>query len=72
MTNLPNTEEWRTIASTLELTEEADTLASIVTHLLAFDAHLRRARGLAPDATLSMIPPVQMIPVGGRAQSSPV
>jgi len=52
MSNLPNTEEWRTFASTLELTEKADTVASIVTHLLSFEARLRRARGLAPDAAL--------------------
>jgi len=52
MSNLPNAEEWRTFASTLELTEKADTVASIVTHLLSFEAHLRRARGLAPDAAL--------------------
>jgi len=52
LSNLPNTEEWRTFASTLELTEKADTVASIVTHLLSFKAHLRRARGLAPHAAL--------------------
>jgi hypothetical protein len=52
MSNLRNTKEWRTFASTLELTEKADTVASIVTHLLSFEARLRRARGLAPDAAL--------------------
>ena len=52
VSNLPNTEEWRTFASTLELTEKADTVASIVTHLLSFEARLRRARGLAPNAAL--------------------
>ena len=52
MSNLLNTEEWRTFASTLGLTEKADTVASIVTHLLFFDARLRWARGLAPDAAL--------------------
>jgi hypothetical protein len=52
MSTLPNTEEWRTFASTLELTEKADTVTSIVTHLLSFEARLRRARGLAPDAAL--------------------
>jgi len=52
MSNLPNTEGWRTVASTLELTEKADTVASIVTDLLSFGACLRRARGLAPDASL--------------------
>jgi hypothetical protein len=52
MSNLPNTEEWQTFASTLELTEKADTVASIVTHLLSIEARLRRARGLAPDAAL--------------------
>jgi len=52
MSNLPNTEEWRTFASTLELTEKADTVVSIVTHLLSFEARLRRARGLAADAAL--------------------
>jgi len=52
MPNLLNTEEWRTFASTLELTETADTVASVVTHLLAFEARLCRARSLAPDAAL--------------------
>jgi hypothetical protein len=50
MTNLPNTEEWRTFASTLEHIEKADTVASMVTHLLSFEANLYRARGHAPDA----------------------
>jgi hypothetical protein len=36
VSNLPNTEEWRTVSSTLELTEKADTVASIVTQLLSF------------------------------------
>jgi len=53
--NLPNTEEWRIFASTLELTEKADTVASIVTHLLSFEARLRRARGHAPDAALFVL-----------------
>jgi hypothetical protein len=52
MSNLPNTEEWRTFASTLELTEKADIVASIVTHLLPFEARLRMSCGLAPDAAL--------------------
>jgi hypothetical protein len=52
MSNLPNTEEWRTFASTLKLTEKADTVASIVTLLLSFEAHLRRACSLAADAAL--------------------
>jgi hypothetical protein len=52
MPNLLNTEEWCTFASILELTEEADTAASIVTHLLSLEARRRRARGFAPDATL--------------------
>jgi hypothetical protein len=55
MSNLPNTEEWRTFASTLELTEKADTVASIVTHLLSFEAHLHRACGHAPDAALFLM-----------------
>jgi len=50
MSNLPNTEEWPTFASTLEITEKAYTVASIITHLLSFEARPRRARGLAPDA----------------------
>jgi len=52
MSNLPNTEEWPTSASTFEVTEKADTVASIVTYLLTFEARLHRARGLAPDAAL--------------------
>jgi hypothetical protein len=52
MSNLPKSEEWGTFASTLELTEKADTVASIVTHLLSFEGRLRRARGLAPDSAI--------------------
>jgi len=52
MSNLPNTEEWWTFASTLKLTEKAVTVASIVTHLLSIEARLCRACGLAPDAAL--------------------
>jgi len=55
MPNLPNTEDWRTIASTLELTEKADTVESIVTHLLSFEARLRRACSLPPDAALCIM-----------------
>jgi hypothetical protein len=51
MSNLPNTEEWRTFASKLELTDKAHTVTRIVTHLLSFEARLRRARSFAPDAT---------------------
>jgi len=50
MSNLPNTEEWRTFASTLELTEKVKTVVSIVTRLLSWEARLGRARGLTPDA----------------------
>jgi len=52
MSTLTNTDEWRTFASTLELTEKADTVVSIVTHLLSLETRLRKARHLAPDATL--------------------
>jgi hypothetical protein len=52
MSNLLNTEEWRTIASTLNIIEKADTVVSIVTHLLAFEARLCRVRSLGPDAAL--------------------
>jgi hypothetical protein len=50
--NLPNTEELRTVAPTLELTEKSDTVASIVTHLLSIEARLRMACGLARDTAL--------------------
>jgi len=49
---LLNKEEWRTFASTLELTEKANTVASIVNHLQSFEVRLRRAQGLALDASL--------------------
>jgi len=52
MSNLPNTEEWRTFASTLKPTEKDETVASIDTHHLSFEARLCAARGLAPDAAL--------------------
>jgi len=52
VTYIPNTEEWRTSASILELTEKADTVASIITDLLSFEARLRRHQGLAPHASL--------------------
>jgi len=50
--NLPNTEEWRTFATTLELTEKADTVASIITHIPSFEACLRRAQCLPRDDAL--------------------
>jgi hypothetical protein len=52
MSNLPNTKEWRTFAFTLQLTDKLDRVASIVSHLLYFEAPLRSARGLAADAAL--------------------
>jgi hypothetical protein len=52
MSNLPNTDEWRTFASTLELSEKADIVVSIITRLLSFEARIRRACGLGQDATL--------------------
>jgi len=52
MLNIPNTEEWPTFASTPELTQKADTVASIVAHLLSFETRLCRAHGFAPDAAL--------------------
>jgi len=52
MCNLQNTKEWRTFASTLELTEKADTVASIVTHVLSFEARLCRTHGLPSDAAV--------------------
>jgi len=52
MSNFPNTKEWRTFAATLQLTENADTVVTNITHLLLFTAHLRSARGHAPDAPL--------------------
>jgi len=55
MSNLPNTEECRTFASTLELTEKTDTVANIVPQLLSFVARLRRARGPAPDTAVFLM-----------------
>jgi len=54
MSNLPNTEEWRTFASTLELTEKADTVVIVITHLQSVEARHRRALCVAPDAALFM------------------
>jgi hypothetical protein len=54
MSNLPNTEEWQTFSSTLDPTEKAETVKSIVTHLLSFKARFRMACGLAPDAALNL------------------
>jgi hypothetical protein len=50
--NLPNTDKWRTHTSTLKLTGKANTVTDIISHLLSFEASLRQARGLAPDAAL--------------------
>jgi len=52
MFNLPNTAEWQTFAFTPQRTVKVETVATTVTHLLSFGAHLSRARGLAPDAPL--------------------
>jgi len=37
---------------TLDLTENTDTVANIISHLLSFKATLRSAKGLSPDAAL--------------------
>ena len=50
LSNLRNNDEWRNFVSTLELTERADTVANITSHLLSSEATLRRAKGLSPDA----------------------
>jgi hypothetical protein len=50
--NLPITQEWTNFVSTLELSGKAETSAEIITHLLALEAKLQRAHGLAPDAAL--------------------
>jgi hypothetical protein len=60
---LPDTHEWTSFLSTLELTGKAETPAEIITHLLVFEAKLRRARGLTPDAAL-------FISKKGRAKKS--
>jgi len=54
VSNLPNTEEWRTFASTLELTEKVGSASSIVTHLWSLEARLCRTLCLAPDSALCM------------------
>jgi hypothetical protein len=48
--NLPNNHEWQNLVLTHELTEKADTLTNISSHLLSFDATLPRANVLSPDA----------------------
>jgi hypothetical protein len=45
LANLPNTDEWRTYASTLKLTRKTSTVTDITSHLLSFEASLRRAKG---------------------------
>ena len=40
LVNLPNTDEWRTYASTLKLTGKASTVADITGHLRSFEASL--------------------------------
>jgi hypothetical protein len=52
MSILPIRDELRTFPSTLEVSETADTVANIVTHLLSFEARLGRPRGLSPHAAL--------------------
>ncbi|KAF8251491.1 hypothetical protein K440DRAFT_637456 [Wilcoxina mikolae CBS 423.85] len=52
ISNLQSTDEWTTFAWTLELNGKTDTSENIITHLLSFEARLRRARGLAPGAAL--------------------
>jgi len=52
LSNLPNNKEWRNFVRTLELTKKADMVAIITSHLPSFEATLRRAKGLSPDAKL--------------------
>jgi hypothetical protein len=52
VSNLANNDEWRNFVSMLELTEKADTVANITSHLLSFEATIHRAKGVSPDAAL--------------------
>jgi len=52
LSNLPNYNEWRNFVSTLGLTQKADTVANITSHLLSFEATLRKTKGLSPDTAL--------------------
>jgi len=52
LSHLPNNAEQRNFILTLELTQKADMVAIITSHLLSFAATIRRAKGLSPDAAL--------------------
>jgi len=52
LSNLPKNDEWRNFVLTLELNEKADSVANNTSHLLSFEATLRRAKGLSLDAAL--------------------
>jgi len=52
LSNFSNNDKWRNFVFTLKLTEKADTVEIITSHLLSFEATPRRARGLSPNATL--------------------
>jgi hypothetical protein len=52
MSNLPKSADWLGFTTSLNMSDHADTPGKIITQLLAFEATLRRQKGLAPDAAL--------------------
>jgi hypothetical protein len=52
MSNLPKSADWLGFTTSLNMSGHADTPGKIITQLLAFEATLRRQKGLAPDAAL--------------------
>jgi len=52
LSNLPNNDEWRKFVSTLKLTEKADKVANITSHLQLFEATRCSTKGLSPDTAL--------------------
>jgi len=52
LSNLPNDDEWRNFDSTHELNKRGDTVGNITSHLLSFEATLRRGPGVTPDTGL--------------------
>jgi transposase InsO family protein len=52
MSNLPTSPEWLGFTTSMNISGKADTPSSIITQLQAFEANLRRQKGLSPGAAL--------------------
>jgi hypothetical protein len=56
MSNRPTSPEWLGFTTSMNVSGKAKDPSNIITELLAFEAHLRRQKGLSPEAALFVTP----------------